>query len=241
MEHTELELRQYWQILVDRAVVVIATFLVALVVGAASVYMIPQVAAPYQASLVLAVAPRPEPKTGDYYSYDSYYAYVASEYFNDDLINVLESSDFMQTIRAQLQGYPGGAPSGSILGKKAHRIVTLTISSPTAAGAVALGKAVEDYLTSPAARTQLYDKINSQQEPTVSIISQPQIIAGPTGRHALLDVAARALVGLVVGVGLAFLLEYLDDSVRPGDVQRLYGLSVVGEIPGRGVPEPAKK
>ena len=236
-----MELRQYWQIVVDRAAVVIGTFLVALVVAAASVYMIPQVASPYEASLILSVQPRPEARTGSYYTYDGYYSYLTSEYLNDDLINVVESSDFLQRARDGVKNFPGGPPSGSIRGVKAHRVVSLTISSPSAAGALALSKSVEDILTGPTADTNVFDALSTQAQPTVSVVNQPQIVAGPAGRSAVLNLAARALVGLVLGVGLAFLLEYLDDSVRPGDLPALINLPVVGEIPGRGLPAPRKK
>ncbi len=236
-----MELRQYWQIVVDRAAVVIGTFLVALVVAAASVYMIPAVASPYQASLILSVQPRPEPRDGSYYTYDGYYSYLTSEYLNDDLINVVESSDFLQRVRNGVKDFPGGPPSGSIQGVKAHRVVSLTISSPTAAGALALAKSVEDILTSPSADASVFDALSAQAQPTVSVVNQPQIVAGPAGRSALLNLAARALVGLVLGVGLAFLLEYLDDTVRRADLPGLIDLPVIGEIPGRGLPAPRKK
>lgn len=236
-----MELRQYWRIVVDRAAVVIGTFLVALVVAVASVYMIPEVASPYEASLILSVQPRPEPRTGSYYTYDGYYSYLTSEYLNDDLINVVESSDFLQRVRDGVKSFPGGPPSGSIKGVKAHRVLSLTISSPTAAGATALAKSVEDILTSPSAKTTVFDALSAQADPVVSVVNQPQIVAGPAGRSSLLNLAARALVGLVLGIGLAFLLEYLDDSVRPADLQTLIGLPVIGEIPGRGLPALRKK
>jgi capsular polysaccharide biosynthesis protein len=236
-----VELRQYWQVVVDRVAVVIGTFLVALVVAAASVYMIPQVSAPYQAALILSVQPRPEPKTGNYYSYDGYYSYLTSEYLNDDLIDTVESSAFLQRVRDRLKNFPGGPPSGSIEGKKAHRVLHLTISSPTSDGALALANAVEAILTAPDARTTIFDALSAQQNPMVSVINPPQIVSGPAGRSAILNLAARSLVGLVVGIGLAFLLEYVDDTVKPTDIQDLVSLPVIGEIPGRGLPTPRKK
>ena len=236
-----MELRQYWEILIDRIWVVIGTFLVALVVAAASVFLIPQVAAPYQAALIIAVQPRAEARTGNYYAYDGYYSYLTSEYLNDDLIDTIESGAFLQRVRGQLKDFPGGAPTGSIEGKKAHRIVHLTISSPTADGAMALAKAVEGILTGPDATTTVFNAISRQSDPTVSVVNPPEIVAGPAGRSAVLNLIARSLIGLVIGVGLAFLLEYLDDGVKREDVVALVGLPVVGEIPGRNLPRPRKK
>jgi capsular polysaccharide biosynthesis protein len=68
----------------------------------------------------------------------------------------------------------------------------------------------------------------------VSVVQPPQITAQPTGRNALLNLAARSLVGLIAGVGLAFLLEYLDDSIRADEVESLLGLPLLGEIPVPG-------
>ena len=45
-------------------------------------------------------------------------------------------------------------------------------------------------------------------------------------------VAAAGVLGVVVGAVLAFLLEYLDDTLRtPEDVERFVGLPLVGSIP----------
>ncbi|HLG52098.1 MAG TPA: hypothetical protein VKY56_10765 [Chloroflexota bacterium] len=236
-----MELRQYWQILTDHAAVVIGTFLVGIIAAAASVFLIPQVATPYTATFSIAVEPRPEPRTGSYYTYDSYYAYVASEYFNDDLIKVLESDHFLQAVRSRLASFPGGPPTGTITGEKAHRIIEVTVTSATAEGARALARAVVEEITAPDAKRKYFDAISAAQDPTVTVIDQPRIVSGPAGRNAILNIGARSLVGLILGAGLAFLLAYLDDTVQPGDVPRLVGLPVIGEIPGRGLPTPRKK
>jgi capsular polysaccharide biosynthesis protein len=45
-------------------------------------------------------------------------------------------------------------------------------------------------------------------------------------------VAAAGLLGLVIGAVLAFLIEYLDDTLRtPEDVERFTGLPLIGSIP----------
>jgi capsular polysaccharide biosynthesis protein len=41
------------------------------------------------------------------------------------------------------------------------------------------------------------------------------------------------MTALAAGVALAFLLDYLDDSVRGARDLEALGLAVVGEIPGR--------
>jgi hypothetical protein len=44
-----------------------------------------------------------------------------------------------------------------------------------------------------------------------------------------------------MGIALAFLVEYLDDTLRANEIESLLGWPVVGEIPGRGLPSPGSK
>jgi capsular polysaccharide biosynthesis protein len=235
-----VQLHNYWDIVVSRIGVVVGAFLVAVVAATASVFFVPQTAAPYQASLVLAVKPQAEPGSDNYYRYDGYYAYVSSEYTNDDLISIIQTTDFLQAVRDHLQSKIGSAPTGSLDGKKAHRVVTITASSPTANGALALAQGVADLLTAPDAEQKFFATF-APENVTVTMVDQPRIVAGPVGRSSLLNVAARSLIGLGLGIGLAFLLEYLDDSVRRTDVEGLLGWPVLGEIPGRGLPPMPRK
>jgi hypothetical protein len=73
------------------------------------------------------------------------------------------------------------------------------------------------------------------------VVDGPRIVAQPAGRNALLNVLARSLVGLALGIALVFLVEYLDDTVRANEIESLLGWPVVGEIPGRGLPAPGSK
>ncbi len=230
-----MELRRYWQVLVDRAAIVGGTSLVALLVAAASVYLLPQSLSSYQASLSLALRPQPLPPSATPFFSDDYYSYVASEYANDDLIAILESADFLQAVRARLASAPGGAPDGSIQGKKAHRVVEITVSSSTAPGALALARTVADLLTAKDAQST-YFSLLTNREITATLVDGPRLVAQPAGRNALLNLVARALVGLAAGIALAFLVEYLDDTVRPDEVEALLGWPVLAEVPGRALP-----
>lgn len=232
-----MELRQYWQILVDRAAVVVITLVIAAIVAAGTVFAFPQTTAPYQAALSVAVKPAPLQTSPPYYYPSDYYDYVASEYANDDLIWVVESNQFMQGMRSQLANRPGGAPTGSIKGEKAHRVISLTITSSSADGAMALAQAVAQGLTAPDARQKYFAMFTDRVE-TVSLVQPPQIVSQPAGRSAILNLAARSFVGLVLGVGLAFLFEYLDNTIRSDDLEPLLGWPILGEIPGRGLPRP---
>lgn len=54
----------------------------------------------------------------------------------------------------------------------------------------------------------------------------------PVKPNKKLNMAVAGILGLMVSVGLAFLLEYLDNTVKtPSDVERLLGVPVLGSIP----------
>ena len=53
----------------------------------------------------------------------------------------------------------------------------------------------------------------------------------PSGPRVLLNTILAALVGLLLAIGIAFLLEYLDDTVKSGaDVEALVGVPTLGAI-----------
>jgi capsular exopolysaccharide synthesis family protein len=66
----------------------------------------------------------------------------------------------------------------------------------------------------------------------VTIIDKAQISAKPVRPNKPLNIALGIIIGLVVGVGLAFFIEYLDTSVKTiDDVERALQAPVLGVIP----------
>jgi capsular polysaccharide biosynthesis protein len=234
-----VELRQYWRVVVDRFPVIAATFVIALVVAAISVFILPQGSSAYSAQLGISIKPQPLAVTGDPAFSQDYYDYVASEFANDDLIAILQSDDFLKAVELRLSKGPGGTVSGSIDAKKAHRVVTITASSSTGDRALRLAQGISDLLTDPSAQTTYFGLFSNRNQ-MVSVVDEPRIVAQPAGRNAMLNLAARALVGLALGLALAFVVDYLDDTVRPEEASSLLGCPVLAEIPGRGVPRPSK-
>ena len=242
-----MELKAYWEIIRRRAWVVVAVFVLALSASVAGFVLIPQ-AISYQATVRIAVRPPPEPKTGDYYTYDEYYSYLTSEYLNDDLIELIQGRDFMLELQRRLQAKHASPPGGSIQAKKAHRVMTMTVTSGTAAGAIELAETAVEALSEKGETGRAYYNQLTAKEPTISVIERPVITAGP-GTRSLLDLLLRGLVGLFAGLALAFLLDYLDDTIRDSrDVETLLGVPTLGEIPGerksllgKGARSPARQ
>lgn len=61
---------------------------------------------------------------------------------------------------------------------------------------------------------------------------EAQTPASPVAPQPMRNALIGLVAGIMLGVGLAFLLEYLDDGVRsPGEAERVSGLPAVGVIP----------
>lgn len=65
----------------------------------------------------------------------------------------------------------------------------------------------------------------------LSIIEPASLPTSPVGPRVLWNVVLAAALGLALALGAAFLLEYLDDTIKTGDdVQRALGLPTLGAI-----------
>jgi capsular polysaccharide biosynthesis protein len=227
-----MELRHYWSIIWDRRLVVLGVTLASLVAAILSVAALPQPLPSYQAAVTFSVSPTNLPQPS-YQQYGEYYLFLASEFLNDDIINVVEGPGFLDAVRAHVGNRSEGPPSGSIKGKKAHRVITFTVSSDRGSDATDLAQGIKDLLTSPGPNDRnILQDVFSAQAPRVSTLDGPRLTVQPGVRRGAFDVAVRTLLGLVVGLALAFLLYYLDDRIQDrAEVERLTGLPVLGEIP----------
>ncbi len=227
-----MELRDYWTILRRRWWLPI---LLALLVGAISAGQLRPWQTPpptYNASLQLLVSVLP-PANADATTYDPYYfAALTSEYLVDDLSELVRGELFAREISGRLAeegvDIPAGAISGSAFTGDLHRFVNLTVAWPDEAQAQAIISAAADeiqqdggdYLRQLAA---LQSEIVITNGPTVSAV-------GP-GLRSQIDLPLRVLLALLVGIGLVFLLDYLDASIRDRREAERMGFVVLGEIP----------
>ncbi len=66
----------------------------------------------------------------------------------------------------------------------------------------------------------------------MKVIDPPRLPAAPLPKRTKILVVMGALVGLLLGVGAAYALEYFDNSIRkPDDITKMLGLTVLGSIP----------
>ncbi len=226
-----MELRAYWRILVRRWWWPVG---LALAVGLLTVILQrPWQPRPltYRATMRFNVGIKPERIPG-VYTYDRYYTMLASEYLVDDMGEIVRSQAFASAVSARLaeQGItvPAGAIGASTQPGKLHRILTVTVTWGDQAQLMAIADALVATLTQGSA--EFFGQF-SAEEADVRLIDPPQVGIVPRPAREQLDLPLRILLALAAGAALAFLLDYLDDSVRDrGDVESL-GLPILGEIP----------
>ena len=80
--------------------------------------------------------------------------------------------------------------------------------------------------------TQVSARLGGLRTSNVSIIDRAEVPKSPVSPKKKQNLILTLIIGLMGGVGLAFVIEYLDDTVKgPEDVERLVGLPSLGVIP----------
>jgi capsular polysaccharide biosynthesis protein len=221
-----MELRAYWRIVVRRWWIVV---LLPLVVVAASFALRPQAAQGAVANLRLTVGIVPEAGDGKFYTYDRYYSWLTAEYLADDLSEIIKSRAFADEVSKRLGGsVAAGQIQGATNPQKLHRILTVSVSAGSEQQAMAIADGIAATLRESSARflPQL-----SAQNAALSIIDPPALVPIGPGLREKLDLPLRFLLAVAAALGLVFLLDYLDDSVRDATDMENMGLAVLGEIP----------
>ncbi len=224
-----MELREYWHIIRRRLYIVIAPLLVVLVI---SLLFRPARPPAFQASMRFMLGLEPEAKSGDYYAYDKYYTWLTAEYLVDDAAELVRSSTFAKAVSGQLEAtgvtIPPGAIQGSTQSGQLHRVLTVSIVWGDADQLGAIANAVVKVLPEEIARH--FAQVGTGGV-VASLIDPPAM--GPLGvsLRDKLDLPLRLVLASFAGLGLAFVLHYLDSTVRRRQELEQDGLPVLAEIP----------
>jgi capsular polysaccharide biosynthesis protein len=230
-----MELRDYWHIVrrhwwlpVGLAVVAFVLSTVVGVLGAAA----------YRTDMRIAVGTIPTPTPGGERYYDpTYYANLDSEYLADDLSEFMHSAAFAGEVRRELIEARGLDVSvDSIVSaartKKTHRFIDLTVVTSTPDEGREIAASISRILNDPA-RIAQYMKSMSAYNAQLTIVTPPDTRRSNTAAGLASEVGLRTVVGLLVGIALAFLADYLDPRFRSRqETEDVLGLPILGEIPG---------
>ncbi len=217
-----MELRRYWQILMRYWLLILALTLV----GLLAAYQYYTSNRPtYQAVAVVSIVNVPSPND----QYSGLYSSQNSEFVADELTSIVTGNFFMTAISTQLkEGQVNLSPDelkGMVAVERKHRELTITASSNDQNNALQVARTVARNLESSAS-----DYVKPRQV-VATVIDNPSGAALSGGRTVILA-AVRVLAGLMAGVALAFLLAYLDTSIRTkAEAQEILDLPVLAVVP----------
>ncbi|MCL6454241.1 MAG: capsular biosynthesis protein [Alicyclobacillus sp.] len=217
----ELELREYWQIIRKRWLLVVLIPVIAVVVsGILSFFVIqPQ----YSASTTLLVNQK-----ADSTNPLQYQDIQVSEALVNTYTNIIKS----HTIESQVVSDLGLSMPVSQLDKmisvtspNQSQVIEVTVTGPSQSQAARIANQLAQVFQGKA--QTLMDVQNVQIIDPALVQSNP----APVKPNKKLNVSIALILGLMVSVGLAFLLEYLDNRIRTEeDVHRYLDLPVLGAV-----------
>lgn len=221
-----MELRHYWPIFLRRwwlaAGITVATAVISFLIS-------PITQGGYTASLRVLLGVQAEPGSG-YFRYNGYYGILSSEYLTDDFIEVVRSQSFRDKVAQEMRPPPQAiSVSAQPRSERAPRIVTISVGASNEEEARRGGEAAARVAT---ARIGEYFPQMGSNGATAILIDPPAVAPpGAAGRNYV-NILLRTLAGVIVGLGLVFLLHYLDDRMYDAaDVERELGIPVLAEIP----------
>jgi capsular polysaccharide biosynthesis protein len=176
----------------------------------------------YSAAQVLEAIPN---RDGDYQD-----VWLASELTVNALTDWVRTSSFLSEVDQEVRAR-GAAVSAAAIGIAADNkrsVGVLTLTYPEAETLQAIAQAAVNVLKN---RAQVYFPQLGGQAAQVTILDVPQVVPAPPPLTNRLAPFIRLGIGLLTGIGLAFLAEYLDPTLRRREQVEALGLPVIVTLP----------
>jgi capsular polysaccharide biosynthesis protein len=229
-----MELRDYWAIIRRRwwlpLAITLAAFVASTVVGVRG-------AAAYRTDMRIAVSTVPvaDPNMERYFD-PTYYSNLDSEYLADDMSEFMHSQAFATEVKRELATARNiDVDTDTIVNatrtKKTHRFIDVTITTATPDDGQQIAQSISRILSDPPHLGQYLAALTAYNT-HLSVVTPPETRRNNTLPGLISEIGLRTLIGLLVGIGLAFLVDYIDPSVRSRqEAESMLQLPVLGEIP----------
>jgi capsular polysaccharide biosynthesis protein len=229
-----MELREYWSIIRRRWWLPVAVTLVALIAATAVGV---RGAAAYKTDMRIAIStiPTPDPNATLYYD-PTYYSNLDSEYLADDMSEFMTSRAFADEVQRELvSAKQPDVDLATIVNatrtKKTHRFIDVTVTTSTFEDGQAIAGSISRILNDPNHLAQ-YLKALTAYNTQMTVVTPPVTHRANSIPGLISEIGLRTVIGLIVGVGAAFLVDYVDPSLRSRqETETLLQLPVLGQIP----------
>ncbi|ODA40170.1 Wzz/FepE/Etk N-terminal domain-containing protein [Desulfosporosinus sp. BG] len=221
----EIELRQYWDMLRKRwMIVVVLPLIAALTSGIISFYIIKPV---YQASTTLIVGKKAAEEGQAANQMLDNSVLLANQQLAKTYATIAQSRTVEQSVLNDL--------NLSLTVEELDKLISINPVKTTEILEIQVSN-TDPKLAASIANTmaQEFSKavIEIKKVDSVSIVDTAVTPDKPVKPNKTLNILIAFVVGLMAAVGLAFLLEYLDNTVKTSeDVEKLLGIPVLGVIP----------
>ncbi len=226
-----MELRAIWKIIRRRWWLIALPTLAAAAYAALGVLRTPA-GGGFSTSLHFTAAP---PSGGDAVSYEDseYYPWLTSEFVVNGLTDWIKTGSFAEEVSKELAAsddleIPAAALRGAINADNERSVMVVYLGWGDAEQLAAIADAVSVVLNE---RSSDYFPQFGADGVEVVQFDEPVITPVPPSLSVRLQPLVRAGLGLAAGIALAFLVEYLDPTVRGRDDIVLLGFEVLAEIP----------
>jgi len=220
----EIELRQYWEVLRKRwVIVVVLPLIAALTSGIISFYVIKPV---YQASTTLIVGKKAADVQAAAQMLDNS-VLLANQQLAKTYATIAQSRTVEQNVIKALglsvtvEGLDGMI---SINPVKTTEILEIQVTNTNPELAASIANTMFQEFSKAVIEIKKVD--------SVSIVDKAVTPEQPVKPNKKLNILIAFVVGLMASVGLVFMLEYLDNTIKTSsDVEKLLGIPVLGIIP----------
>lgn len=228
-----MELREYWIILKRWRWVTLLPAIVIVGIGLATYSPVPPT---YTATVRLSAGLPPSAGAAgspDHAYFDpAYYAWMTSEYLVASLSDWARTGAFAQAVSTELdaQGInlTQAAVYRGLTSDYVRSQLVLYFNAGSPEHIIDTSRAAIKVLQTQNATA--FPQLGGQNAKVIQL-DEPAVTSEPVFLRSLIDLGMRVVVGVGVGVMLAFLSHYLDPMLRTGeDVERLH-LRVIAQIP----------
>lgn len=230
-----MELKQLWDVIQRRWWLIVIPVAVALIVTLPSLKAVISPPVTYSVTINFTASQTPPSDKAQTFQDQSYIPWLASEYAVTNLASWMHTESFAHAVADELQKQANktfdiNALRGAFQPDSARSIMRLAITWPDPDDIKLIAQAAIDVLSQ---QNQTYFPELAAQKATVVPLDAITVAPVSAPITTRLSPLFRILVGLAVGLALAFLAEYLDPTIRDRRDAEAVGLAIVGEIPRR--------
>jgi len=218
-----MELKEYLEIIKKRWLLLVIITILTVAAGAAYSYLILKPSFNADISVIIGRPQSSDTKQSavnysDILMYQqevkTYSEFAKSRTVAEDIIQKLNLNMNPETIQGMITVAP----------KADTEFLTITVKSENARQAMEIANQAAKSLRDVA--------ISVKKEDAVQILDQAQLPARPSSPRPMLNMAIALFLGIMVSVGIALLLENLDNTVKTHqDIEKLLGVPIIGTIP----------